>query len=104
MQFDNVIFWCYVTLLLVGGLVGFFRAGSKISLITSAVAAALLVLTQLPVVFQPSFGRSLANIIMAALLVVFAIRLGKTKRFIPSGFMLVLTIVVLALLNVRKNW
>lgn len=104
MQFDNLVFWSYIILLLVGGLIGFFKASSKVSLITSAIAAALLILTRLPGIFQPSFGRNLSNVIMAVLLVVFAIRLAKTKKFVPSGLMLVLTVVVLALLNFRHTW
>jgi uncharacterized membrane protein (UPF0136 family) len=100
MQFENLVFWIYVVLLLVGGLIGFFKAKSTVSLIMSAVAAALLVLTRAGI-FEPAFARSLANIIMALLLVVFAIRLAKTKKFIPGGLMLVLTILALALRNVR---
>jgi len=90
-------------LLLVGGLIGFFKAGSRISLTTSAVAAALLILTRIGI-FERSFGRELADIIMAVLLVVFAIRLAKTKKFMPSGLMLILTVVVLALLNFNRPW
>lgn len=93
----NTILWIYIILLLVGGLIGFLKAGSKVSLITSAVAAALLVLTVLPGVFQAGFKRNLADIIMAALLVVFAVRLGKTRKFMPSGLMVVVTIAALAL-------
>jgi|HubBroStandDraft_5_1064220.scaffolds.fasta_scaffold225885_2 uncharacterized membrane protein (UPF0136 family) len=104
MQFENIVFWSYVILLLIGGLIGFFSAGSKVSLMTSAVAAALLILTRLPGVFQPSFGRTLADVIMALLLVVFAWRLTKNKKFIPSGLMMILTVVVLVLLNFRKTW
>jgi uncharacterized membrane protein (UPF0136 family) len=100
-QFENYVFWSYVVLLLIGGLIGFFTAGSKVSLITSAVAAALLILTRLHGVFQPSFGRTLASIIMVVLLVAFAFRLSKSKKFIPSGLMLLLTLVVLVLLNFR---
>ena len=48
------VLWAYVVLLLVGGMIGFFKAKSKVSLITSAVFAALLVLTTLPNVFQPA--------------------------------------------------
>jgi uncharacterized membrane protein (UPF0136 family) len=84
-------------LLIVGGMIGFLKAGSKISLITSSVAAALLVLTTLPTVFTLTFRRSLADVIMAALLVVFAIRLAKTKKFMPSGMMLILTLAALVL-------
>ncbi|HEX3625531.1 MAG TPA: TMEM14 family protein [Verrucomicrobiae bacterium] len=102
MQFENYVFWGYVVLLLLGGLIGFFTANSKVSLMTSAVAAALLILTRLPGVFQPSFGHALSDVIMAALLVVFAWRLTKTKKFMPNGVMLILTIAVLVLLNFRR--
>ena len=87
-------------LLLVGGMIGFLKAGSKVSLIMSSVAAAALVLTRAGI-FEPSFARSLANVIMAALLVVFAVRLAKTKKFMPGGLMLLLTIVALALRNIK---
>ena len=94
---QNTILWIYIVLLLIGGMIGFLKAGSKISLITSSVAAALLVLTTMPAVFTPTFRRSLADVIMAVLLVVFAIRLTKTKKFMPSGLMLAMTVVALAL-------
>jgi uncharacterized membrane protein (UPF0136 family) len=38
---------------------------------------------------------------MATLLVVFAIRLAKTKKFMPAGLMLVATVAALALRNIR---
>lgn len=98
-HFANTVLWVYIVLLLIGGLIGFFKGRSKVSLITSAVFAAILVATQLPGVFQASFARNLANIIMALLLVVFAIRLAKTKKFMPSGLMLMITILALALRN-----
>lgn len=103
MQFENLVFWCYIFLLLLGGLIGFFKAHSRISLTTSAVAAALLILTRIGI-FEPSFGRKMADVIMLVLLLVFAVRLTKTKKFMPSGLMLVLTVVVLALLNFRQSW
>lgn len=90
------VLWIYIVLLLVGGLIGFLKAGSKVSLITSAVAAAALVLTAIRGLFAPSLARALADIIMAALLIVFAIRLTRTKKFMPSGLMLVVTILALA--------
>jgi uncharacterized membrane protein (UPF0136 family) len=103
MQFENFVFWSYVLLLLAGGLIGFFTARSKVSLIASAISAALLILTRIGI-FEPSFGRKLADIIMVVLLVIFAMRLAKSKKFIPSGLMLVLTVLVLAMLNFRRTW
>jgi uncharacterized membrane protein (UPF0136 family) len=93
----HTVLWLYIILLLAGGLIGFLKAGSKISLITSAVAAAALIATTNHRIFQPGFANALADAVMAALLVVFAIRLTKTKKFMPSGMMLVVTVVALAL-------
>ena len=102
-NFAKTVVWIYIVLLLVGGLIGFLKAGRKVSLISSSVFAVLLVLTAVPGVFQPAFARWLTNGIMAALLVVFAVRLAKTKKFMPSGLMLVLTILALALRNIFKD-
>jgi uncharacterized membrane protein (UPF0136 family) len=93
----HTVLWIYIVLLLVGGLFGYLKAGSKVSLITSAVSAALLVITQVNGLLAPALARGMADVIMAALVVVFAIRLAKTKKFMPSGLMLALTGVALAL-------
>ena len=102
-NFASTVLWIYIILLLAGGLIGFLKAKSKVSLIMSAVFAALLVLTTLRGIFQPAFARDLANVLMALLIVVFAVRLAKTKKFMPSGLMLVVTIAALALQNLFKG-
>jgi len=94
---QNTILWIYIILLLVGGVIGFLKAGSKVSLITSSIAAAILILATLPGVLTVASRRNLADVIMAVLLVVFAIRLAKTKKFMPSGMLLVITLAALAL-------
>ncbi len=91
------ILWVYIVLLVVGGLVGFLKAGSKASLIASAAFAAALILCAIRVIFQPY----VADIILAVLLVFFAMRLTKTKKFMPNGLMLVLTIAALALRHLK---
>jgi len=101
-HFDVKVLWVYIVLLLVGGFIGFLKAKSKVSLITSAVFAALLILTTLRGVFQPGFALGLANITLVVLLVVFAVRLAKTRKFMPSGLILASTVVVLAVLNLAK--
>lgn len=100
-DFPTTILWIYIILLLVGGLIGFLKAKSKVSLITSSIAAAILILTTFHDVFQPRFANTLANAVMVVLLIVFAIRLTKTKKFMPSGMLLIVTIIALALRNIQ---
>ena len=98
-HFANTILWIYIVLLVVGGLIGFLKAKSKVSLIASSIFAALLVLTAIPGLFTPRMALGLSNVIMAVVLVVFALRLAKTKKFMPSGMLLIMTIVALACRN-----
>jgi uncharacterized membrane protein (UPF0136 family) len=97
----NTVFWIYIVLLLVGGLIGYFRGKSPVSLYMSVGFAVALMLTTLSRVFQPGFAQGVRNLLLAALLVVFAIRLVKTRKFMPAGLMLALTVAALALLNLR---
>jgi uncharacterized membrane protein (UPF0136 family) len=94
---QHTILWIYIVLLLVGGLMGFFKGKSQISLVMSAAFAAALILCALGIIFK----YYVADILMAVLLVVFAMRLAKTKKFMPAGMMLVVTIAALALRNLR---
>ncbi|HLX72030.1 MAG TPA: TMEM14 family protein [Verrucomicrobiae bacterium] len=89
----NTVLWIYIVLLVVGGLIGFLKGKSQVSLMMSVVFAALLALCALGIVFQ----HYVADILLAALLVVFAWRLTKTKKFMPAGLMLILTLAALVL-------
>jgi uncharacterized membrane protein (UPF0136 family) len=93
----NTVLWVYIVLLVAGGLAGYLKAGSKASLIASVSFAAALTLCAVGIVFQPH----VADIILAVLLVFFGFRLTKSKKFMPNGVMLVLTIAALALRHLR---
>lgn len=95
----STVLWIYIVLLLVGGLIGFFKAGSKVSLISSSVSAAILILCAANIIFYPY----VADIVMALLLVVFAMRLAKTKKFMPSGLMLIVTVAALGARHFLKG-
>lgn len=96
----NTVLWIYIVLLVVGGLIGFLKAGSKVSLIMAVSFAAALVLTAIPNLFDLRFRHGLANVLMAVLLVVFAVRLAKTRKFMPAGMMLIATLIALVLRNI----
>lgn len=88
----NTILWIYIVLLIIGGLMGFLKAKSKVSLITSLIFAAALALFAAGVIAW----RAGPEVLMVVLLVVFIIRFAKTKKFMPAGLMIVLTIAALA--------
>ena len=91
------ILWIYIILLVIGGLIGFFKGKSRVSLIMSVSFAAALSLCAAQIIFRAY----VADILLAVLLVVFGMRLAKTKKFMPSGLMLVITLAALALRNIR---
>jgi len=80
---------------------GYLKARSKVSLYMACGFAAALVLCAVPNFLDASFRRALANVLMAALLVVFGVRLAKTKKFMPAGLMLIATVVALAIRNLQ---
>lgn len=94
------VLWIYIVLLVIGGLIGFFKAKSQVSLIMSVVFAGLLILTAIPNLLKLETARFIADVLMAALFVVFGIRLAKTKKFMPAGMMLIITLVALVLRHV----
>ncbi|MCB1126085.1 MAG: TMEM14 family protein [Verrucomicrobiae bacterium] len=91
---DTSVLLVYIVLLLVGGYLGFAKAGSKVSLITSAVSAALLLLF----LFAPiPFAAEAIYVVLGLLLIAFIMRLKKTRKFMPSGLLCALTAVTLLL-------
>jgi uncharacterized membrane protein (UPF0136 family) len=70
---------------------GFIKAGSKVSIITSVIfAIALGVCAAGVITWRPA-----ADVLLALLLVVFVMRYVKTKKFMPAGLMIVVTAVTL---------
>jgi len=88
----STILWIYVVLLIVGGIMGFVKARSKASIIASVAFAIPLALCAAGVITNPW----VADVLIALLIVVFAMRLAKTKKFMPSGLMVVISIAALA--------
>jgi uncharacterized membrane protein (UPF0136 family) len=89
----NTILWIYIVLLIVGGVMGFVKAHSKISLISSLIFAAVLTLFAGHIV-NWALG---PDILLALLVVVFVMRYAKTKKFMPAGLMILLSVAALAL-------
>jgi uncharacterized membrane protein (UPF0136 family) len=93
----ELIIWIYIVLLLIGGVMGFLKGKSKVSLIMSSVFAAAFALINLNMLVVAH----LTDILLCVLLVVFAMRLAKTKKFMPAGLMIIVTGVTLGLLHAK---
>ena len=91
----NHVLWIYIALLVAGGLMGFLKAKSKVSLIMSIVFAIPLVICAIEQ--APPY---VADIFQVALLLFFGWRFAKTKKIMPAGAMVVLTLVALILRHV----
>lgn len=95
----------YGVLLAVGGLIGYFKAGSRPSLIAgmlSAVAAfAALGLS----IGRSQLGPPLGALLSIVLFILFGYRYAiKTGKFMPSGLLAVISLVVLAVMILTIDW
>ena len=89
--------WVYGVIMILGGIAGFVRVGSKASLI-SGVGFGLALLASGFGVWQGSQDSLLGAIVIALLLVVlFAIRYVKKRRFMPAGMLAVLSVVAVVM-------
>lgn len=77
----------YGVLAIVGGVIGYKQAQSKASLISGAISGSLLILGGVLRSLGQPWGLLLAVIVTVALVIVFTIRLTKTRKFMPAGLM-----------------
>lgn len=81
--------------LLAGGILGFVKAASKISLVMGILSALLIgfcFLYTMSVHGHGAAGLIYACVVCLPLLAVFCVRWLKSKRFLPAGLLAVLTI------------
>jgi uncharacterized membrane protein (UPF0136 family) len=81
----------YGILLVVGGIIGWKKSGSRVSLTASLASAALLAVAHRMSRTAPLGGYVLAAVVALALTILFSNRLRKTKKFMPSGMMLLVS-------------
>lgn len=83
----------YGTLTLIGGIMGYVKAKSQASLISGLVSGSLLILAGIAQLMGQSWGLILAAAISAVLVVVFMLRLVKTRKFMPAGMLILASLV-----------
>ncbi|MGB8691029.1 MAG: TMEM14 family protein, partial [Microcoleus sp.] len=78
----------YGILTLIGGIMGYVKAKSQASLISGLVSGSLLIFAGTAQLMGQSWGLILAAVISAALVIVFIVRLVKTRKFMPAGLLI----------------
>jgi uncharacterized membrane protein (UPF0136 family) len=93
----------YALLLFIGGLIGYFKAGSVVSIITSSFFALLAAISGVAMLNNSVLGRFVATGISVALAAFFIYRFMLTYTFMPAGLMAIVSLLVLAALVVPKS-
>lgn len=88
---EQVIFTLYGLFLIVGGFFG-WKKGSKASLVAGIISGALVLCGAWWMSFNVVRPRFFLFGVTTVLSIVFLIRLIKTKKFMPSGMLLLVTV------------
>jgi uncharacterized membrane protein (UPF0136 family) len=91
----------YGILAIVGGVMGYATAQSKMSLISGGACGILLVIAGIAQLQGQAWGLTLGLVVTGVLLLAFLMRLIKTRKFMPAGLMLLLGIPVLGVMISR---
>ncbi len=83
-----------------GGIWGYIKSQSKPSLISGCLSGILLLIAAAMQIRGFVLGLLFSKIIILLLVAVFAIRLTKTGKFMPSGIMLIAGVIALSCLFV----
>lgn len=88
----------YGILAIVGGIIGYVQARSKASLISGSISGLLLLFGAAMRSQGQDWGSILAIVVTVVLVIVFAMRLAKTRKFMPAGLMTVLGVAALVVM------
>jgi uncharacterized membrane protein (UPF0136 family) len=95
----------YAALLLAGGAIGYVKAGSRASLIAGSMSAAIAVVALAISMWAVRWGIALGMLLAIALFGLFGYRYAvKTKKFMPSGLLAVVSLAVLAVMLLVMDW
>lgn len=95
MSVANIAVIVYGVLAIVGGVIGYKTAGSKVSLISGSISGVVLLVAGIASLLGQGWGLTLGSLVSAILIIVFLSRLWKTRKFMPAGLMIIAGIAVL---------
>jgi len=104
MILNAIIVLIYATIVLIGGIIGFAQANSLVSLIMGTVFAALLIGCGLALFKNSILGYYISFGLALILTLFFSYRYILTLKFLPSGNMAILSILVLIALFANRRF
>lgn len=102
----QVVLGIYAALLLVGGVIGFAKAGSRPSLIAGVASAILAAIAAVVCGFNLRLGAIQGALLAVVLAVFFGGRFRASKKWMPAGMMMVVSqcVAIYLLLAVFAAW
>ncbi|MBN4001421.1 TMEM14 family protein [Nostoc sp. LPT] len=98
MNLGIVAAFAYGILAIAGGIIGYIQAKSRVSLLSGSISGLLLILAAYFQLQGQTWGAISAVLVTVVLVVVFAFRLVKTRKFMPAGLMTILGLLALAVM------
>ncbi|MFN6536056.1 MAG: TMEM14 family protein [Nostoc sp. EkiNYC01] len=98
MNLSIIAAFAYGILAIAGGIIGYIQARSQISLLSGSISGLLLIIAAYLQLQGQTQGLILAIFVTAVLVVFFALRLAKTRKFMPAGLMTILGMLALAVM------
>ena len=106
MPWLNTVLYVYAAVVLGGGVMGYVKAGSTMSLVMSGIAAVLVVIGVLLAKSNQALGYGTCGAVALLLAGFFAYRVSSTGSVMPGAGVIGLSVVVLACLayaHFKKN-
>jgi uncharacterized membrane protein (UPF0136 family) len=96
--------WVYAAIMILGGIAGYVRVGSKASLLSGVGMGLALLASGYGVWCGSEHSLVVAEVIALLLVVLFAVRYVKSRRFVPAGVLAILSLLAVIIfgMGLRK--
>lgn len=103
MNFTAITTFVYSLILFIGGLVGYYKAGSIASIIMGTISAVLILICGIAMIKNSVLGYFSAAGLALLLTVFFTYRFYATEKFFPAGIMAIVSFIVIIILLFNKG-